>query len=117
MQDEAHKQTDVLLYRLERSLSILYADTARKIRKATAPLLENIYLDDDSASKTKRLNHANKNGKDDVVKKTTKIIVNANEQAVSLINRRQMEIYKLNFAYAVNDIIRQVRDSMAEGGD
>lgn len=117
MRDKAHLQTDDLLLCLEHELSTIYAVAARKIKKQTAPLLDEMYLEDEDATQKQRLDYADKNGKDEAVKKTTKIITAANEQAVNLINRRQMENYKLNFTYACDDIIRQIRRSIKKGGE
>lgn len=87
MVDKAHRQTDIMLARLQNQIAKLYRQAQRKINKEVDP-------QDDNA-----------------IKKTVDIIVSANETTAELINQNSKDIYALNFKFACDDIVRQLTDS------
>lgn len=107
MPDRAYEETDLLLSRLEHQLTTIYADVARRIRKQSAPLLEEMYLDDETATQKQRLDYARRNGLKQLVKKLTPIILDANQSAIGRINNTTALVYAINHDYAVDDMERQ----------
>lgn len=113
MHDSAHIITNNLISRLETNLSTLYRSSAKDIRKKITPLIKDMQTDDPEATQDERLKYANKTGlKPEVVDIVTDIITNTNEQSVDLINDNARQIYAINFKYACDNIVKQIKDSM-----
>lgn len=111
--DKAHKETDRLLFQLQFDIAVLYRNASKKIQREIKPLIEEMQLDDETATQEERLIYANKtNKKLEAVKIITDIITQTNEKAAERINQNARQIYALNFKFACDNIIKQIKDSM-----
>lgn len=108
--DKAHNQTDAMLAETESRIAALYRKSRKQIVKEVVPLLDGLVLDDEEATQTKRLKYAEKDGKkDEAIGKAVDIIVSANERTTELINQNAKQIYAVNFQFACDEIIRQIK--------
>lgn len=107
MPDKAAEQSDIILARLERDLNSIYAASAKKIRKISVPFVEEMYLDDETATQKQRLDYAKKHGLNKLIKKLTPIILDANQLAIARINNTTAIVYAINHDYAVDDMEKQ----------
>lgn len=117
MPDIAHRETDEILKELDIRLHRLYQRTNKNIQSEIDALVTEIYLDEENATQKQRLKHAEKHGKNEIVKIVVDALLGANKKTVEYINEIEMGYYRVNFKSAIDDIITQIKDSMDAGGD
>lgn len=113
--DIAHRQTDRTLSQLQRRLNRIYREAERDILDEVD--LDELVLDDDTASPTKRLKYAKEHGRDEVIETVVEKLSQANRRAVDASNRHMRKIYLINYEYACRDVIAQIQASMTNGGE
>ena len=102
-----HIKTDRIILSLQREISKHYRD--KNFQRELNKLIDKIYLDNEEATQTQRLKYAKKNGRDKIIKKFVDFIVSANEKTVEIINDSHAEIYRINYKYAANENIKQLK--------
>lgn len=108
MPDNAHIESDELLLQLETDLRRLYAQASRRIQREIEDLLEQIYLDDETATQRQRMKYAEKNGnKNKLIEIFVAMTVLTNEKAMNQINKQLDNIYTVNHNAVIDKILRK----------
>jgi hypothetical protein len=110
--DKAHIETDKILYELEKDLRRLFKQSNRDFQKEIDGLIGKIYLGGVESTQRKRLKHAEKHGKNEIIERFVEAIISAQEQTVEKINASHAEIYRINYIHACDTLIKQLK-----GGD
>lgn len=97
MVDEAHKQTDTILYKLEKALRQEYSSEFAKLKKAIRESVGDMSIDK-SLTPIERYNESMKyNRLDKIVNEVAEKVNSVNKSAISQVNKSLVDIYKTNY--------------------
>lgn len=95
--DKAHKETDVILYKLEKALRKEYSQEFSKLKKAIKESIGSMDIDK-SLTPIERYTQAQKYNRLDKIEETISSEINRiNKQAIKEVNKNLYDIYKLNY--------------------
>lgn len=104
--DKAARETEQVRTDLLKSLKRLYDSADRKIQADIEELLMAIYLDDEAATQRQRIQHAERNGLNEIVEIFVAVMLMTNEKAISRINRAANNVAGINYADVRNYVKR-----------
>lgn len=102
--DKAHKQTDVILYKLEKALQKQYSQEFSKLKKAIRESVGDMSIDK-SLTPIERYNQSQKYNRLDKIENTIATeINNINKEAIKTINKNLLDIYKVNYSGTIDTL-------------
>lgn len=102
--DKAHKQTDAILYKLEKALRKEYSKEFAKLKKAIKESIGDMDIDK-SLTPIERYAQAQKYNRLDKIEETIASGINIiNKQSLNSVNSELVNIYKLNYGDAIDTL-------------
>lgn len=100
--DKAHKETDVILYKLEKALRKEYSQEFAKLKKAIKESIGSMDIDK-SLTPIERYTQAQKYNRLDKIEETIASEINRiNKQSIKEVNKNLYNIYKLNYKDSID---------------
>lgn len=104
MIDKAHKQTDVILYKLEKALQKQYSQEFAKLKKAIRESVGDMSLDK-SLTPIERYNQAQKYNRLNKIEENIATQINKlNRLAINQVNKDLVNVYKTNYGSAIDTL-------------
>lgn len=102
--DNAHKETDVILYKLEKALQKQYSQEFAKLKKAIRQSVGDMAIDK-SLTPIERYNQSQKYDRLNKIEETIATeINNINKQAIKEVNKELVNIYKTNYSGTIDTL-------------
>lgn len=99
MPDRAALKTEQIRADLLKSLKRLYDSADHKIQADIEELLLEIYLDDESATQRQRIQHAERNGLNEIIDIFVAVMLLTNERAIRRINNAANNVASVNYGH------------------
>lgn len=113
MTDKAHRNTDKILSKLEKHIKQEYTKAYREVKEELQKIMMKLDLNPDMPP-AQRLLLANKKDRlTNLAKVMADVIKNANAEAVKYINNDMVNVYKLNYDFAGEELGFSVLDKTA----
>lgn len=104
MIDKAHKQTDVILYKLEKALQKQYSKEFAKLKKSIRESVGEMSIDK-SLTPIERYNQSQKYNRLEKLENAIAEQINVlDKEAIKEVNKNLVDVYKLNYSGAIDSL-------------
>lgn len=102
--DKAHKETDIILYKLEKALQKQYSQEFAKLKKAIRISIGDMSIDK-SLTPIERYNQSQKYNRLEKIEETIATELNKiNREAIKQVNSKMLEVYKTNYSSTIDTL-------------